>query len=282
MNAIKTFFILLAMFGLFLLVGYAIGGEQGMWIALMLATIFNGISFIFSDKIALAMYRAHEVTPQEAPELHKIVEELATKAGIPKPKVYISELDIPNAFATGRSPSHAAVAVTRGLLDYLNYQEIKGVLAHEIAHIEHRDILTGTIAAVIASAISLLAQMAYYAGFFFGGRDRENGAGSIFYLLVLAILTPLIATLLQMALSRTREYAADERGALLAGNPLYLAHALRKLALYSSHRPASTQEINPATSHMLIVNPFKGGLASLFSTHPPIEKRIERLENMRF
>lgn len=279
MNAVKTFFILLLMFGLFLVVGYAVAGEEGMWIALMVATIFNGISFIFSDKIALMMYRCKKVTPEEAPELHRMVEELADEAGIPKPGVYISEMEIPNAFATGRSPRRSAVAVTRGLLKYLDKNELKGVLAHEIAHIENRDILTGTIAAVIASAISFIAQMAYYAGFFMG-RDRNNSAGSLLYLLILAILTPLIATMLQMALSRTREYAADERGARLVGNPLYLANALRKLGLYSAQRPASTNEINPATSHMLIVNPFKGGLASLFSTHPPIEKRIARLENM--
>ncbi|MCX7697743.1 MAG: zinc metalloprotease HtpX [Bacteroidales bacterium] len=279
MNAIKTFFILLLMFGLFLLVGYAVAGEEGMWIALMLATIFNGLSFILSDKIALMMYRARKVSPEEAPELHRMVEELADEAGIPKPGVYISEMEIPNAFATGRSPRRSAVAVTRGLLKYLDKNELKGVLAHEIAHIEHRDILTGTIAAVIASAISFIAQMAYYAGFFLG-RDRNNGVGSLLYLLVLAILTPLIASMLQMALSRTREYAADERGARLVGNPLYLANALRKLGLYTAHRPASTSEINPATSHMLIVNPFKGGLANLFSTHPPIEKRIARLESM--
>lgn len=272
------------MFAIFMLIGNVVGGQTGMIIAFVIALIMNGIAYFFSDSIALSMYKAVEVSYNQAPDLHRIVEELSKKAGIPKPRIYICDLDIPNAFATGRSPQNSAVAVTRGLLNILDYNELKGVLAHEIGHIVNRDILISSVAAILASAISMLAQMAYYAGFLFGGSsddDDSGGVGHLLYMIVLAIITPILATLIQLAISRTREYGADEMGARLAGNPLFLANALYKLDNYSKVIPATTEEVNPAATNMLIINPFKGGgLLELLSTHPPIEKRIERLKEM--
>jgi heat shock protein HtpX len=270
------------MFALFMGVGYLIGGESGMFIAFFIALLMNGISFFYSDKIALSMFRAKEVSESEAPQLHRIVEELATEAGIPKPRVYISNIEVPNAFATGRSPKHSAVAVTKGLLEILDQNEIKGVLAHEIAHIANRDILISSLAAVIASAIAMLARVAYFANIF-GGDNKGGGIGNLLATLIMIIITPILAMIIQLAISRTREYVADEKGAKLARNPLYLANALRKMDAYAKMKPVTENEINPAATHMLIINPFKkGGLAALLSTHPPIEKRIEKLEAMAY
>lgn len=280
MNYVKTAFLLGLMFALFMGVGYLIGGESGMIMAFFIALLMNGISFFYSDKIALSMFKAKEVSEAEAPQLHRIVDELAAEAGIPKPKVYISNINVPNAFATGRSPKHGAVAVTKGLLDLLDQNEIKGVLGHEIAHIAHRDILISSLAAVIASAISMLARLAYFANIFGGDRDG-GGIGNLLATLIMIILTPILAMIIQLAISRTREYAADEKGAKLARNPIYLANALKKMDAFAKAKPATEQDINPSATHMLIINPFKkGGLQALFSTHPPIEKRIEKLEAM--
>jgi heat shock protein HtpX len=233
----------------------------------------------FSDRIVLKMYRAHEVTEAEEPGLHRIVRELALRGGLPMPKVYLIDQDAPNAFATGRNPQHAAVAVTTGIKRLLNEEELKGVLAHELSHIRHRDILIGTVAATIAGAISWIATMARWGAMFGGGDDREGGgAAQLVAMLVLTTLASIAALLIQMAISRSREYHADEGGAQLAANPLYLARALAKLDAGAKRIP---MQINPSTAHMFIVNPLRGrGLMSLFSTHPPMEERIRRLEAM--
>jgi heat shock protein HtpX len=264
-------------------VGKLLGGNNGMVMAFIFAMIMNGISYWFSDKIVLAMYRAQRVTEAEAPELYNITQGLASRAGMPMPKVYIIESNTPNAFATGRSPEHAAVAATTGILRLLNREELTGVLAHELSHVRHRDILISTVAATIAGAISMLANMAQWGLMFggFGGRrdDRDGGPLGLIGALLTIILAPLAAMLIQMAVSRSREYAADEGGAKLCGNPLSLANALRKLHAGVQRFPM--QDANPATAHLFIVNPFtSGGLVSLFSTHPPIEERIARLEGM--
>jgi len=233
----------------------------------------------FSDKIVLRMYGAQEVTEAEAPDLHRIVRELSQKAGIPMPRVYVMNSDSPNAFATGRNPEHAAVAVTRGIMRLLDEEELKGVIAHELSHIRHRDILVSTVAATIAGALSYMAMMARWSLFFGGfGSDDEEGGGNILAIVLFTTLAAFAAMLIQLAISRAREYLADEGGARLAGNPLYLARALAKLEAASRRIPMQT---NPATAHMFIVNPLRGGgLMTLFSTHPPIEERIRRLEEM--
>ncbi|MEK6582737.1 MAG: zinc metalloprotease HtpX, partial [Nitrospirota bacterium] len=237
----------------------------------------NLFAYWFSDKIVLKMYGAREVAESEAPELYGIVRRLAQKAEIPMPKVYMIDADQPNAFATGRNPKHAAVAVTTGIMRILSSDELTGVIAHELAHIRHRDILISTIAATLAAAISYLAQMAQWAAIF-GGRRDDNEGGSPVAALVMMIVGPIAALLVQMAISRSREYAADEGGARLAGNPRFLAGALRKLDMASKQIP---MQANPATSHMFIVNPLSGGgLLKLFSTHPPMEERVARLESM--
>jgi heat shock protein HtpX len=248
-----------------------------MTIALFIALAMNFFAYWFSDKIVLGMYGAREVSEAEAPELYSIVRTLSQKAGLPMPKVYIIDADQPNAFATGRNPRHGAVAVTTGIMRILDRNELAGVISHELAHIKNRDILVSTIAATIAGAISYLAQMAQWAMIFGGRRDDDEGGNPI-AALVMMIVAPIAAMLVQLAISRTREYGADAGGARIVGNPLYLANALKKLHYASQRIPL---EANPATSHMFIVNPLSGGgFAKLFSTHPPIEERIARLEAM--
>ena len=278
MNTFKTFLFMFALMLLFIWVGGAIGGRSGMTIALVLALLMNLGTYWFSDKIVLAMYRAREVTEAEAPGLYSIVRGLSQKAGLPMPRVYIIDADQPNAFATGRNPKHAAVAVTTGIMRILTDEELAGVIAHELAHIKHRDILISTIAATIAGAISYLAHMAQWA-LLFGGfsRDDDEGGNPIAALIIM-IVAPLAAVIVQMAISRSREFAADAGGAKIAGNPRWLASALRKLEMASRRIPLNA---NPATSHLFIVNPLSGqSLMKLFSTHPPIEERIARLESM--
>jgi heat shock protein HtpX len=248
-----------------------------MTVAFIFALGMNFFAYWFSDKIVLGMYRAKKVTESEAPELYGIVRRLAQKAEMPMPKVYIIEQEQPNAFATGRNPKHAAVAVTTGMMRMLSQEELQGVIGHELAHIKHRDILVSTIAATIAGAISFLAQMAQWA-MIFGHRGDDEEGGNPLAALVMMIVGPIAALIVQMAISRSREYSADEGGARLAGNPRYLSGALRKLHLASQKIPMNA---NPATSHMFIVNPLSGGgILKLFSTHPPIEERITRLDSM--
>jgi heat shock protein HtpX len=278
MNTLKTTFLLGLLTALLVLAGGAIGGRNGMTFALVMAGVMNFVSYWFSDKIVLAMYGAKQVTESEAPEFYGAVRQLAAQAGLPMPKVYIIQSDTPNAFATGRNPDHAAVAATSGILRILSREELMGVMAHELSHVKHRDILISSIAATVAGAITYLAQMAQWAAIFGGGRDRDEEGGGLLGILVMAIVAPLAAMLIQMAISRSREYAADKGGAEVSGNPLYLANALRKLETANRQIP---MDANPATAHMFIVNPLTGGgLMSLFSTHPPIEERIKRLESM--
>jgi heat shock protein HtpX len=248
-----------------------------------MAGIMNLGSYWFSDKIVLAMYGAEEVSPQALPEIHQMVQELSQIAGMPKPRIYLIEDDSPNAFATGRNPEHAVVAVTSGILRILSRAELKGVLAHELGHVKNRDILIGSIAATMAGAIMILANMARWAAIFGGSRDSEerDGGGGIIGLLVMTIIAPIAAMLIQMAISRSREYMADSTGAQLSGNPLGLAGALEKLQMASQRVPM--EDPKPATAHMFIVNPLSGrSLLNLFSTHPPIEDRIARLRSMRY
>ncbi|KAF0145024.1 MAG: heat shock protein HtpX [Nitrospirae bacterium] len=278
MNSLKTMILLVTLSLILVWAGGAFGGKQGMTMAFIFAGGMNLFAYWFSDKIVLKMYGAREVAETEVPELYGIVRRLAQKAEIPMPKVYIIDADQPNAFATGRNPKHAAVAVTTGIMRILSADELTGVIAHELAHIRHRDILISTIAATLAAAISYLAQMAQWAAIF-GGRRDDDESGSPAAALVMMIVGPIAALLVQMAISRSREYAADEGGARLAGNPRFLANALRKLDMASKQIP---MQANPATSHMFIVNPLSGGgLLKLFSTHPPMEERVARLESMR-
>ena len=265
---------------LLVFVGAALGGRSGMVMAFGLALVMNVGSYWFSDKIVLRMYHAQPVTEAEAPELHAIVHTLVQRAGMPMPKVYIIPEETPNAFATGRNAEHAVVAVTRGIMRILSREELTGVIAHELAHIKHRDMLTGTIVATIAGAISMLAQMAQWAMIFGGGSRRDDGeGGSPIAALVMMIVAPIAAMLVQMAISRTREYEADKGGAILAGNPTWLANALLKLEKGSQLIPM--EDARPATAHMFIVNPLRGGgLMNLFSTHPPIAERVKRLNDM--
>ena len=282
-SQLRTLFFLSILTALFILIGGAVGGRAGMMFAFLFACVMNIAAYWFSDKIVLAMYRAREVTEREAPQLHRMVWELAQRAGLPMPRLYIVPSKTPNAFATGRNPNHAAVAVTEGILDLLTEEELKGVLGHELAHIKHRDILIQTVAATIAGAIVMLARMGQWALIFGGlrGDNDEEGGGTLQMIgaILILIIAPIAAFLIQMAISRAREYYADEGGAKFSGNPLYLANALRKLAYGVKRDPM--EEANPATAHMFIVNPLKGSnIASLFSTHPPIEERISRLEAM--
>ena len=265
---------------LLVMVGGAIGGRSGMTFALIMAGAMNFVSYWFSDKIVLAMYGAKEVSEAEYPDFFGMVRQLAVQAGMPMPKVYIIPSETPNAFATGRNPEHAAVAATNGILRILTREELMGVMAHEISHVRHRDILISTVAATIAGAVTYLAHMAQWAAIFGGGRDRDDEGGGIFGLIVMAIVAPIAAMLIQMAISRSREYEADKGGAEIAGNPLYLAGALRKLETANRQIP---MDANPSTAHMFIVNPLTGGgLMSLFSTHPPMEERVRRLEAMAY
>lgn len=284
MNFIRTTILLAALTALFLAIGHALGGQNGMILAFFIAIVMNFSAYWFSDKIVLATYKAQEVSEQNAPELFHIVRTLTQKANLPMPRVYIVNDDSPNAFATGRNPSHAAVAVTTGILRILNAEELMAVLAHELSHVRHRDTLTSAIAATIAGAVGILANMAQWA-MLFGGRSEDNqsgeGSSNILGGLVLMILSPIIATLIQLAVSRSREYSADEGGAELSGNPLALASALQKLAAYSKQIPMQTAEQHPATAHLFIVNPLSGEtLKHLFSTHPPTEERVRRLQAM--
>jgi len=279
MNTLKTTFLLALLTVLLVLAGGAIGGRGGMTIALVMAAVMNLVSYWFSDKIVLAMYGAKQVTEADHPEFYGMVRQLAAQAGLPMPKVYIISSDTPNAFATGRNPEHAAVAATTGILRILSREELMGVMAHELSHVKHRDILISSIAATVAGAITYLAQMAQWAALFGGGRDRDEEGGGLLGTLVMAIVAPLAAMLIQMAISRSREYEADKGGALLTGNPLYLANALRKLE--TANRQIPMEGASPASAHMFIVNPLTGGgIMSLFSTHPPMEERIRRLESM--
>ncbi len=277
-NYLKTALLLGLLTGLIVLCGGALGGQRGMAFALVIAAIMNLGSYWFSDKIVLAMYRAQPVSEAEAPRLHSIVERLVARAGIPKPRIYVLDQPSPNAFATGRNPSHAALAVTTGLLEMMDDEELEGVIGHELGHVRNRDILISSIAATIAGAITMLASMARWAAIFggFGGRDdREGGGGGALGFLFMAILAPIAAVIIQMAVSRSREYAADATGARFAGSPAGLARALEKLGRASQRIP---MDASPATAHMFIVKPFSGqALLNLFSTHPPIEERIRRL-----
>jgi len=278
MNFFKTTILLAVLTAMLVFAGDALGGRSGAITALIFAGIMNFVTYWFSDKIVLMMYRAKPVTEADAPELYAITRDLTMKAGLPMPKVYIMGNDTPNAFATGRNPGHAAVAVTTGIMRLLTREELTGVLAHELAHIQNRDILISTIAATIAGAISYLAHMAQWAAMFGGTRDNER-EGNPIALIVMMIVAPLAAMIIQMAISRSREYGADMGGARICGNPLSLANALRKLEYANKRIPMVG--VNAATSHMFIVNPLSGGsLLRLFSTHPPIEERIKRLEAM--
>jgi heat shock protein HtpX len=275
-NTFKTAFLLTALTLLLISIGRIFGGQNGMLIALIFAAVLNFISYFYSDKIALAVYRAQPVTREELPRAYDIVERLTQKVGIPMPKIYVIPTDSPNAFATGRNPSHASVAVTQGILKLLNDEELEGVLAHELGHVRNRDILISSIAATIAGAITYLAEMARW-GMIFGGyeRDREGRGGGGLGALFMLILAPIAAMLIQLAVSRSREYQADETGAHFTGNPYALASALEKLDAYSKRLPL---QATPSTAHLFIVQPFLGqSLMNLFSTHPPIARRIERL-----
>lgn len=280
-NVFKTTLLLGALTLLLMFFGNAVGGEQGMMTALIFACVMNFVSYWFSDKLVLSMYRARPLTEQEAPEIHQIVRELAAEARIPVPKIYMIPSAAPNAFATGRDPQHAAVAVTQGIFELLNYEELKGVLGHELSHVTNRDILVSTVAATLAGAISMLANTARWA-MMFGGMSRRDDEDrrdmNPVMILILAALMPVAAMLIQLAVSRSREYGADESGAHLCGNPLYLASALRKLEAGSKQ---VAMNADPSSAHLFIVNPLRpGAITGLFSTHPPIEERIARLEKM--
>jgi len=276
MNGLKTVLLMGLLTGFFLGVGHLIGGRQGMYIALGLAAVMNLVSFWFSDKIVLALYRAQPVSEAEAPWLYRVVGRLTQRAGIPMPRLYIIPNPSPNAFATGRNPDHAAVAVTDGILRVLTEEELEGVLAHELAHVQHRDVLISAMAATLAGALLILVRIFAYSSLFFGGDGRRRGGG--LEALALLIVAPIAAALIQMAISRSREYAADARGAELTGNPLGLARALAKLRQASEVIP---MQADPNTAHLFIVSPLSAGsFLNLFSTHPPLEERIARLERL--
>jgi heat shock protein HtpX len=279
-NALKTTILLAALTGLFIVVGGVLGGNSGMVIAFIFAIVMNLGAYWFSGDIALRVAGAQEVTPEQAPELHQLVEELATYARLPKPRVAIIDSPSPNAFATGRDANHAVVAVTTGILGILSRDELAGVLAHELGHVRNHDILISSIAATIAGAITLLANLAQWALIFGGfGRSDDDDGMNPFAALLTIILAPLAALIIQLAISRSREYGADDTGARIHGNPESLARALEKLETATSMRP---MQVNPAMAHMYIVNPLKGvNFAGLFSTHPPIEERIRRLRSMQ-
>jgi heat shock protein HtpX len=277
-NTFKTAFLLTALTLLLMMIGRAFGGQNGMMIALAVAVVMNFVSYFFSDKIALSVYRAKPVTREELPRAYQIVERLTQKIGLPMPKIYVIPTESPNAFATGRNPQHASVAVTHGILGLLTDEELEGVLAHELGHVNNRDILISSVAATIAGAITMLASMGRWA-MIFGGmeggdRDRRGGGGGLAALLML-IVAPIAASLIQLAVSRSREYQADATGAHFTGNPYALASALQKLDAYSRRVPMMA---SPSTAHLFIIQPLLGmNFANLFSTHPPIAKRIERL-----
>jgi heat shock protein HtpX len=278
-NVFKTALLLAVLTAMLVLLGGAIGGRQGMTIAFVLALVMNFTSYWWSDKIVLAMYRAQPIAEAEAPGLYNMVRRLATKAGVPMPRVYLIPSEQPNAFATGRNPEHAVVAVTEGIVRILDDDELEGVLAHELGHVVNRDILISTIAATLAGAITYIAHMAQFAAFFGGGRHDDEDAPSPIAMLAMAMVAPIAAMLVQMAVSRSREFHADQTGARLAGRTWGLSKALEKLEMAKHHVP---MHANPATAHLFIVNPFSGqALTRLFSTHPPVEERIARLRAMR-
>lgn len=270
-NTFKTAFLLTGLTLLLMFIGSYFGGQRGMLTALLIAGVMNFVSYFFSDKIALATYGARAVTREQLPRVYQVVERLTQKAGLPMPKIYVLPTDSPNAFATGRNPRHASVAVTQGILNLLNDEELEGVLAHELGHVNNRDILISSIAATLAGAITYAARFAM----FFGGGDRDERRGGGLAALAMMILAPLAAMLIQLAVSRSREYQADESGAQLTGNPYALASALSKLDAYSKRLPMVA---TPSTAHLFIIQPLLGmNIGNLFSTHPPIAKRIERL-----
>jgi len=275
-NAFKTTFLLALMTVMLVLIGERFGGQNGMILALVFAGVMNFVSYFFSDKIALAMYRAQPATREQLPRVYNVVERMTQRQGLPMPKIYVIPTDSPNAFATGRNPQHASVAVTAGILNLLNDEELEGVLAHELGHVRNRDILTSSIAATLAGAITMLARMAEWGMLFggYGGRDSRDREGGGFGALLMIFLAPLAALLIQLWVSRTREYEADATGAHITGNPYALASALQKLEAYSKRVP---MQASPSTAHLFIIQPLMGGIGNLFSTHPPIEKRIERL-----
>ncbi|GLC94652.1 protease HtpX [Cupriavidus sp. TA19] len=276
-NWVKTFMLMAAITALFIVIGGMIGGRSGMMMALLLALGMNFFSYWFSDKMVLRMYNAQEVDASTAPQFYGMVQELAQRASLPMPRVYLINEDAPNAFATGRNPEHAAVAATTGILRVLSERELRGVMAHELAHVRHRDILTSTIAATMAGAISALANMAM----FFGGRDENGNRSNPIASIAVAILAPLAASLIQMAISRAREFEADRGGAEISGDPQALASALDKIHRYAQGIPFQAAEEHPATAQMMIMNPLSGGaIANLFSTHPATEERIARLMQM--
>ncbi|MBI3624868.1 MAG: zinc metalloprotease HtpX [Candidatus Rokubacteria bacterium] len=278
-NMFKTALLLAVLTALFVLIGGAIGGQQGMLVAFFFALLMNLATYWFSDRIVLAMYRAQPIEESQAPALYRIVRTLATRAAIPMPRVYLIPSEAPNAFATGRNPQHAAVAVTEGIMRTLDAEELEGVLAHELSHVKNRDVLIATIAATLAGAITYLAHMAQWAAIFGGRRDEEEEGGGVFGALLMAILAPFAAMLIQLMVSRAREFQADASGAKLAGKTWGLAKALEKLDTASQAVP---MDATPATAHLFIVNPLSGrSLLRLFSTHPPIEERIARLRSMR-
>jgi heat shock protein HtpX len=270
-NMFKTAVLLTAMTLVLVVIGGFFGGQRGMATALVIAAVMNFVSYFYSDKLALAAYRAQPATREQLPGVYQVVERLTQKSGLPMPKIYVIPSESPNAFATGRNPQHASVAVTQGILNLLTPEELEGVLAHELGHVNNRDILISSIAATLAGAITYLARF----GMFFGGGDRDRRGGGGITALIMMILAPLAALMIQMAVSRSREYQADETGAHLTGNPYALASALGKLDAYSKRLPMAA---SPSTAHLFIVAPLLGmNLGSLFSTHPPIAKRIERL-----
>lgn len=277
----KTAFLLTLLTLGFIYIGNLLGGQFGMTIALVFALIMNVGAYWYSDKLVLSMYRAKEVTPDQAPEIYSIVESVAARASIPTPKVYAIPHDTPNAFATGRNPENAVVAVTHGITQILDRDELEGVIAHEIGHIKNRDILIGTVAATLAGAIGYISHMAGWAMMFggLGGSSNDDHRGGGLGALVMIILAPIMALLIQMAISRSREYRADETAANLTGRPLSLASALKKISYGAERIPL---EANPATAHMFIMNPLKGRISGLFSTHPPVSERIARLDKLAY
>jgi len=280
MNQAKTFFLMVVLTVIFVAIGSMIGGSSGAYIAFSIAVVMNFVSYWFSDRIVLAMYRAKQVSENEAPQLYAAIASLAQKASIPMPKVYIIENDSPNAFATGRDPSHGVVAVTTGIMRILSRDELEGVLAHEISHIKHRDILIQSVAATLAGAITMIANIARFAAFFGGSHsDDDEGGGNIFSVIIFSMIAAFAAMLIQLAISRSREYLADDGGARRSGSPLFRSGALTKLRAGVARTPMN--DANPSTAPLFIVNPFSAkGILSLFSTHPPIEERIKRLEDM--
>ncbi len=276
-NLAKTAILMAAITALFVVVGGMLGGEQGMFMALLIAIGMNFFSYWFSDTMVLKMTNAQQVDERSAPQLYALVQELADKAGLPMPKVFVIEEDAPNAFATGRNPEHASVAATTGILRVLSSRELRGVMAHELAHVKHRDILISTVAATMAGAISALANLAMFAG----GRNSEGRQGNPLASLLVMFLAPLAASLIQMSISRAREYEADRGGAEISADPEALAQALQKIHAYSQGAPFQAIERHPETAQMMIINPLTaGGVAQLFSTHPPMEERVARLISM--